>query len=256
MRPIAETDAALPRAPRANDGLRPAATVRAAGDDEHLVLLDLASGLYFSLNALGLRVWQGLEGGSTPGQVIDALADEFSMPRDVVDRDVTALIDYLAGRRLLVASAAEPPLPSPRPAAARPPLTTVERRQGRPGAALVAAAWLVLAHLDFVARNGDLRRCLAKLRPLPAVERAPVDDDGVARVVAAVDRAAALYFKRAWCLQRSVACVRMLRRRGVPARLALGVRPMPFYAHAWAELDGRVINDREWVCELAVLDRF
>jgi hypothetical protein len=244
---------AEPATPGTLAALRPAATVRAAGEDGQLVLLDLASGRYFSLNAVGLRVWRRLEAGSSPEQAADALAADFSMPLQVVRSDVAELVAYLAGRGLLVATA-EPATLRPRPAPTAPPAAPAEATPRHPSAALVAAAWLTLVDFDLALRLGDLARCLGKLCPLPA--SAPVGPEIVDRVVAAVDRAAALYFKRAWCLQRSAACVRMLRRRGVPARLVLGVRPMPFYAHAWAELDGRVINDREWVCGLAVLERF
>jgi hypothetical protein len=60
----------------------------------------------------------------------------------------------------------------------------------------------------------------------------------------AVDRACTFYFKHAWCLQRSAAAVCYLRLRGVDAQLVIGVRKIPFSAHAWAEVDEKVVNDR------------
>jgi Transglutaminase-like superfamily len=62
-------------------------------------------------------------------------------------------------------------------------------------------------------------------------------------VPAAVALAMCFYWKRVLCLQRSVCAVRLLRRRGVPAQLVIGYRPVPFLSHAWVEVDGRVIND-------------
>ena len=49
----------------------------------------------------------------------------------------------------------------------------------------------------------------------------------------------------------------MLRRDGgIPAELVLGVRTFPFEAHAWVELDGRVLNDDlDHVGRFLVLDR-
>jgi hypothetical protein len=35
----------------------------------------------------------------------------------------------------------------------------------------------------------------------------------------------------------------LMRLRGWPAELVLGVRRMPFAAHAWVEVRGRVVND-------------
>ncbi len=59
----------------------------------------------------------------------------------------------------------------------------------------------------------------------------------------AVTLAACFYWKPVRCLQRSSVIVRMLRRSGVNARLVIGYCPSPFAAHAWVEVNGRVIND-------------
>src|SRR4051812_21349248 len=60
--------------------------------------------------------------------------------------------------------------------------------------------------------------------------------------------AAAFFPGRAVCLEQSLALYLLLRRRGVPAELRLGVQVYPFYAHAWVELHGEPVNeDRETV---------
>lgn len=53
------------------------------------------------------------------------------------------------------------------------------------------------------------------------------------------------YFKRAYCLQRSSVTVWMLRRLGIRAQLVIGYRPVPVDSHAWVEVDGIVVNDRQ-----------
>jgi hypothetical protein len=60
-----------------------------------------------------------------------------------------------------------------------------------------------------------------------------------------VARAGAFYPGRAECLEQSMVLLILLRRRGLPAQLRLGVQNFPFAAHAWVELDGRPINERE-----------
>jgi hypothetical protein len=35
----------------------------------------------------------------------------------------------------------------------------------------------------------------------------------------------------------------LLRSLGFPAEMVIGVHKMPFYGHAWTEVDGRVVND-------------
>jgi hypothetical protein len=70
------------------------------------------------------------------------------------------------------------------------------------------------------------------------------------QALAAVDRAAVYYPREARCLQRSVVVTWLLRKKGLPAKLVIGCRHTPFYAHAWVEVDGIVMNDRESVKEL------
>jgi hypothetical protein len=49
------------------------------------------------------------------------------------------------------------------------------------------------------------------------------------------------------CLSRSVALARMLARRNVSSEIRIGVRTREdrLEAHAWVEVDGRAVNDRE-----------
>jgi hypothetical protein len=56
----------------------------------------------------------------------------------------------------------------------------------------------------------------------------------------AVLLATCFYWKPVLCLQRSVCTVRLLRKYGIDARLAIGYRPAPFFSHAWVEINGRV----------------
>lgn len=67
------------------------------------------------------------------------------------------------------------------------------------------------------------------------------------RIAAAVGRAARFTYPRPTCLVRSIALARMLLRKGFPAEVRFGVRPPVdgvLAAHAWVEVDGRVVGDR------------
>jgi hypothetical protein len=58
------------------------------------------------------------------------------------------------------------------------------------------------------------------------------------------------------CLQRSAATACLLRRYCVEAHMVIGAQQMPFKAHAWVEVGGRVVNDKPYVAEMySVLDR-
>jgi hypothetical protein len=82
--------------------------------------------------------------------------------------------------------------------------------------------------------------------PAPGAARAsanPSDTMLTARTAHRVALAAAFYPRRALCLEQSLALYVLLRRRGVPAVLRLGVQPRPFYAHAWVEAFGQPVNE-------------
>ena len=107
--------------------------------------------------------------------------------------------------------------------------------------ALVVRAWCGLARFDLLRAlpTGStlrLRRIAPRGQKATQAERTSV-------VCNAVATATCLYWKPVMCLQRSVCTARLLRARGVPARLVIGYRPNPFLSHAWVEVDGRVVND-------------
>ena len=76
------------------------------------------------------------------------------------------------------------------------------------------------------------------------------------QVCHAVDLAAAFYFKNVRCLQRSAAAARLLKKSGIAAEMVIGVQQLPFIAHAWVEVGGRVVNDKPYMSEIySVLSR-
>ena len=111
------------------------------------------------------------------------------------------------------------------------------------GELLVAQAFLVLALWTVRRRPKG-----ALLRPVES--GSTVDDrageDRLTRLVVAVDRATRYGVFRPTCLVRAVALERMIVRAGVgPAVVRVGVLrgEDQFLAHAWIELEGRVIGD-------------
>jgi hypothetical protein len=120
---------------------------------------------------------------------------------------------------------------------------------------LVLRAYLKLVHFDSYLASGDFEALYNKVRNYP-VGKVSTLPGSVERICAAVDVACIWYWKEALCLQRSAATVCLLKRFGVPALLVIGVQQMPFKAHAWVEVDGRVVNDKPYAPEMyAVLDK-
>jgi hypothetical protein len=73
--------------------------VRAVGDE--VVLLDLAAGEYFGLDAVGARVWELLDCGKSLEEVVTVLLDEFDVTEIELRADVIALVSELVSRGLL-----------------------------------------------------------------------------------------------------------------------------------------------------------
>jgi hypothetical protein len=120
---------------------------------------------------------------------------------------------------------------------------------------LVLQAYLMLIQFDFYLARGDFKALYNKIRNYP-IGGKPGSPNVVELICSAVDIACIGYWKEALCLQRSAATVCLLKRFGVPAQLVIGAQQMPFKAHAWVEVDGRVVNDKPYTPEIyAVLDR-
>ena len=76
--------------------------VRSRRFDDDLVMIDLEGGEYFSLDAIGARMWELLTSGETPAKVAATLAREYVASEDVILEDCTKLVEELVKRRLAV----------------------------------------------------------------------------------------------------------------------------------------------------------
>lgn len=67
-----------------------------------MVLLDLASGLYFGLDPVGSRIWDHLsEAPRSLAEVCDMVEAQFDAPREQIERDVAALAVALSEKNLI-----------------------------------------------------------------------------------------------------------------------------------------------------------
>lgn len=120
---------------------------------------------------------------------------------------------------------------------------------------LVLQAYLSLIQFDLYLAGGNFEALYNKVRHYP-VGRGQTSADSVEQICSAVDMACIWYWKQALCLQRSGVTTCLLRRYGVCAQLVIGAQQLPFKAHAWVEVEGRVVDDKPYTPEMyAVLDR-
>ena len=120
---------------------------------------------------------------------------------------------------------------------------------------LIFEAYLSLVRFDFYLARKTFASLYERVRNYPTAKK-HASPSSVNAICSAVDIACIWYCKEVLCLQRSATTVCLLRRYGVSAHLVIGAQQMPFKAHAWVEVDGKVVNDKHYVGELyATLDR-
>jgi Transglutaminase-like superfamily len=120
---------------------------------------------------------------------------------------------------------------------------------------LVLNAYWKLVQFDLHLARGSFATFYDEVRHCP-IERKAAPAEVMERICTAVNLACIWYWKEVRCLQRSAATTCLLRRHGVPAQMVIGVQQIPFKAHAWVEVSGRVVNDKPYMPEIyGVLDR-
>jgi hypothetical protein len=120
---------------------------------------------------------------------------------------------------------------------------------------LILKAYLNLIRFDLYIARGNFAAIYDKVTNYPVVKMTPAPD-AVERICSAVDMACIWYWKEARCLQRSAATSCLLKSHGIFAQMVIGAQQMPFKAHAWVEVDGRVVNDKSYVSQIyAVMNR-
>jgi hypothetical protein len=70
--------------------------------DGEALLIHLSSGDYFSLDSVGTRIWQSIDGSRTVQDLVDLVLEEYNVDRDQVVTDVLRLVEQLADEGLVV----------------------------------------------------------------------------------------------------------------------------------------------------------
>jgi Coenzyme PQQ synthesis protein D (PqqD) len=71
----------------------------ALGDET--VILGMADGVYYGLDAVGARVWALLATPRRVSELVAAVTEAFDVTTEQCEHDVLVLLDDLAGRRLI-----------------------------------------------------------------------------------------------------------------------------------------------------------
>ncbi|MFI5349994.1 MAG: PqqD family protein [Elusimicrobiota bacterium] len=72
--------------------------------EDEVVILDLDSSDYFSLNDVGALIWERLGKGETSEQILDSVCGEFDVAPEKALKEMQALVKQLTGKKLLLAA--------------------------------------------------------------------------------------------------------------------------------------------------------
>ena len=89
--------------------------VKASGDqvssevDGEMVSVNLKSGVYYSLNAVGSRIWQLVQEPSSVRDIRETIVEEYEVEAERCGRDVLRLLNELAAKGLIEVDGARTP---------------------------------------------------------------------------------------------------------------------------------------------------
>ncbi len=81
--------------------IHPRSHVRSMADADGAVLLDLEKGKYFSLNAVGMEIWNAAERGSNHSEILTHLQETFCAPLERLREDLDRFVQTLDQKGLI-----------------------------------------------------------------------------------------------------------------------------------------------------------
>ena len=79
--------------------------------DNEAILINLETGVYYSLNATGSTIWNWIEKCAAIAQVLNSLASHYSVPVDAITPQIENFVHSLIEEGLIVPMTAEADLP-------------------------------------------------------------------------------------------------------------------------------------------------
>lgn len=221
--------------------------------EDGCIILNVEQGTVLSLNDTGALMFAKLaqrEKGLTRDELVEALSNEFEdVQRSRIESGVDKLLCQLHEKKVLERHGPNPglyrtwlrlKLVQAVAVCARAMLKPVLFMK-----AYTTATVLLLTATDVILKIAGFSALHNAVRQWKLAVNSPGDAETIAKGCAAVDRACTWHPKQEVCLQRSAVAACLLRTLGVPAEMVIGVHKMPFYGHAWVEVNGEVVNDHK-----------
>jgi hypothetical protein len=211
----------------------PASTVRHTEVDGLRVILDLRLGTYRILDDMAGALWSALTGDADVSSSVERLTSRYDVDESRLRMDLLTFADRCVAEGLLVrvdSDAETPPTAIPLQPSENIPVH-------RPRRGMFAALQCLIATRLLLSRKGFVAT-YSRYTHLPAGR----ESTPLATILRAFTRAENFFIARrapSDCLVRSLALFRFLRSANIAAEHVIGVRRLPFTAHAWVECEGR-----------------
>ncbi len=216
---------------------------------EGCIVLNVERGTVLSLNDTGALMFRKfLDGGLTRSEFLNAVSSDFDCKDPTrLESTVDSLLHQLVNKGVL----------QNRQSKVGTYVWSLRRRLGRVLARSVSmtltlplilrakttTSFLLLITADAILKLAGFSALHQAVKEWPLRKKASGEPQLISRLCSAANQACSWYPKQSLCLQRSVILTWLFRSYGVKAEMVIGVHKMPFYGHAWVELEGKVIND-------------
>lgn len=70
--------------------------------DNQVVILQYETGTYFTMNEVGMRIWQLIEEGKTVREILNALLQEYDVGEEQLHQDLLNVVSQLQERGLIL----------------------------------------------------------------------------------------------------------------------------------------------------------
>lgn len=237
--------------------------VYAGSCNGEIVILDLKNDKYFGLDETASNVLIELLGDeeTTDRLHFSPMTPQMSLSEHAEIKGLTRFIEFVAqSQQPRSKSVAVPKETGGLSVCKWRPFESSFYTKARVAAIRLVEALVALAYVDWVLANKSLYGLVTAIESHPTARRsrfAMTDvNESLIDLNCAVQQARLWYPRNVDCLIGSGALAFMMLRRGIEAQFAIGVQKYPFYAHAWIEYRGMVVNDTpETNRRLAVLFR-
>lgn len=211
---------------------------------EGSVVLDIEHDRILKLNGVGKEIWGLLSEGCNSEEIVLALSQKYGVNTERVSNDVSVFMERVAALGITPTTIGVSPRNANQDSHEHHPwygqLHETQQTGGRKAYEFLAFLGLFL--FDLILILSSLKTLCAWVKAWPTRSRSFAEST-IGEICAAVQNACVWYPRKALCLQRSAVTTILLRSQGVPAQMIIGVREMPFLAHAWVEVNGSVVND-------------